>query len=306
MDSKFYQTQAKPFFWKRTSKTKKYNIRSLDLQGPFLAFPKEHVDKVKASLSLTKDVYSNTQLPGYADLARIDQEFFVFSCNPLYFPYLSLNNGPGHFDFYIHAKLSHRCKTIAMTETKYQLSKLGLLFDPELFLISAGDSGTGDIRQELQSFERDFERTNHHVVFSICSLPDHDELDFLSVHVELTLKYLQEDGNAVLELPGDGGLKEAELVYDCACSFREINLFKPITSNLFSKRRYLVCKGRKPQEQSRYFSADFVDWYNKTNDEIDFAIKEHYQRAYDLLEGKAVQIPDFNQTLIYAYSQLVK
>jgi hypothetical protein len=328
MDPDFYDSNATVFELKD------------DILRPYKAVP-NHIEQLKATLdgidsvklegikkflSVVKPIYSNGGIPGYGDFSRIDRVYGLFDCVQQNLSYLSLNNGPGSFDLYMNLKLSGNCSVFAMSQRKYELSKLAMNFDPSLFLICSGDTGTGDLKLEWKSFIRDFHRAFNNVEFAICSLADNgDVVQSFYSNVSITLQCLGQGRNAILEMPGSGSTLEYDLIYACARCFRQISILKPITSDMFSPRRYLICKDHNPDddtlqilsmdnvlklnERSRLFDAisdELIEWLALVNGEIDDVVLKQYETAIDLLSGKEIKVPIFNQTLIYAYSQLLK
>jgi hypothetical protein len=330
MDPDFYDSNATAFELKNNI-LKQYKAvpnRIEQLKATLDGIESSKLEGIKKFLSVVKPIYSNDGIPGYGDFSRIDRVYGLFDCVQQNLSYLSLNNGPGYFDLYMNLKLSGNCSVFAMSQRKYELSKIGMNFDPSLFLVCSGDTATGDLRLEWKSFLRDFHRAFNTVEFAICSLPYNSDVSVIQSfysNVNVTLQCLEQGRNAILEIPGSGSILEYDLVYACARCFRQISLFKPITSDLFSPRRYLICKDYKPDdellqilsmdnvlnlnEHSRLFDAiseELIGWLELVNGEIDDIVLKQYENAIDLISGKEIKVPTFNQTLIYAYSQLLK
>jgi hypothetical protein len=330
MDAKFYRSKATAYRMRRNEIGSRLPLivdKELErLEKRLDQFDSVRVLQTKIALSVVKKTYDKNTIPPYADLVRIDREFTLFNCpTGGNIHYLSLNNGPGYFDLYIYVLLSYNHSMIAMSEQKYNLTEINATVYSDRTIILAGKTGTGDITQEWSSFMEDFDRIAPDVEFSICSLPETRESQFLYANVFLTLKYLRENCNAVLELPGDRGPLEQTLVYACALCFREISIFKPVTSSLFSRRRYLVCKyyRKQPEVLSLFdlekitsldsfssldllISEDFHSWWAIVNGEIDSVIIDQYKDAIKILKGGEVERKRFNQTLIYSSTQLIK
>jgi len=321
MDPKYYQSKIVPLRFELGDPIDYRPKASLieEIQVQLESFRDEDVEEAKRRLGVVRNVYNNNPIPGYADFAQLDNYFDLFE-DVEGLPYLSLNNGPGDFDVYLHAKLSNNCSVISMTKDKYQLSKVGLNVHPNDFLVVAGKDGSGDIRSgwpELISARR---RVFPYVHFSLCSLPRDNELNFFYHHVILTLSLLNVGYDAVLEMPGGRSPLEYSLVQLCASYFEEISVFKPATSDLFSPRRFLVCRRLlevppklppvgvevKDSDLVSELTSQVVDWLDEANDEIDSVRLLQYENCLKILSGESVEVDELNQALLHIYSQVRK
>lgn len=272
--------------------------------------------KRQRKINVVQNIYANDPIPGYATLARIDNVYQLFSCvrEPLFC--LSLNNGPGAYDAYLHFKLNYNCQIAAMSFAPYELSQIkGFALNARTFYIDQGPAATGDLRKEYAGFLEHIQQVEEGVHFAFCSLPEVEQRErtqFFLANVYVAFTLLLEDNHAVFELPGQGGPLENDLLRACAMSFTRISVFKPV--NDLSKE-YLICERYKKDklllirlsvfmsrvlslQKDSFFFEDSVPrldaWLNK--------IRQDMERDLQSWQPDAA----YNQTLLWAGCQLIR